>query len=249
MELEFEFSSINAIVLGILFIAMLARGTFGFADGLISVPFLVMLLGTKVAVPIVALIGATISLVIFFSDLKKVDWAATWRLVVSAFVGIPLGIHFLQSVPEYVAAGLLGLILLIFAIYSLSGYKVGQMTSDRPSYIFGFIAGCLAGAWNTAGPPIVLYGTLKGWPPDRFRATLQGYFVPTNCALVVGHFVAGNVTPKVAGIYVACLPLGVIALVLGTKLNGLIPAEKFAHVLHILLLILGIILVSKAVIL
>lgn len=244
--MEFELTAINGLVLGILFIAALCRGTFGFGDGLIAVPFLVMFLGAKLAAPLMALIGSTVAVMMFLMDLKKVDWSATWRLVLGAFFGIPAGIYFLKNVPEAIASGGLGLILLSFSIYCLSGVELREMKSDWPSYLFGFFGGALGGAWNTAGPPIVLYGTLKRWPPDRFRVTLQGFFVPTNIAIVVSHFLASNVTPSVLGFYVAALPLGVVALIIGKKLNGLIPPEKFSRVLHILLLILGLSLLVKA---
>ena len=41
---------------------------------------------------------------------------------------------------------------------------------------FGFFAGILGGAYNTNGPPVVIYGSLRKWSPATFRATLQGYF-------------------------------------------------------------------------
>jgi hypothetical protein len=30
------------------------------------------------------------------------------------------------------------------------------------------------------GPPLVIYGALRRWTPERFRATLQGYFLPAS---------------------------------------------------------------------
>ena len=42
---------------------------------------------------------------------------------------------------------------------------------DRSVYAFGFAAGMLGSAYNAAGPPLVAFGTLPGWTPQRFRAT------------------------------------------------------------------------------
>jgi uncharacterized protein len=249
--MEFEFSLIhallfNGLILGILFIATLSRGTFGFGDGLIAVPFMVMFLGARAAAPLMAMVGGSMAVVMFLKDLKTVDWSATWRLVLGALFGIPVGIYFLQEVPEAIAAGALGILLLLFSIYSLSGFAPPKLKSDRVGYLFGFFGGCLAGAWNTAGPPIVLFGTLKRWPPARFRVTLQGFFVPINLALIASHFAAGNLTSTVLGVYFAAIPLGILALYIGKQLNGLIPPEKFSKVLYTLLFVLGTILVTRS---
>jgi hypothetical protein len=37
-------------------------------------------------------------------------------------------------------------------------------------------AGVLGGAYGMNGPPLVIYGSLRGSSPQHFRATLQGYF-------------------------------------------------------------------------
>jgi hypothetical protein len=38
-----------------------------------------------------------------------------------------------------------------------------------------------------SGPlPLVVYGSLRGWPPERFRATLQGYFLPASLLGLAG---------------------------------------------------------------
>ncbi|HEY1587600.1 MAG TPA: sulfite exporter TauE/SafE family protein [Polyangia bacterium] len=36
------------------------------------------------------------------------------------------------------------------------------------------------GSYGMNGPPLAIYGSLRDWPPERFRATLQGYFLPAS---------------------------------------------------------------------
>ena len=47
------------------------------------------------------------------------------------------------------------------------------------------------GAYNTNGPPVVIYATLRRWPPSRFRATMQAYFLPSSLLIAAGHGLAG----------------------------------------------------------
>jgi len=45
----------------------------------------------------------------------------------------------------------------------------------------------IGGAYGMNGPPLVAYGSLRRWtPPERFRATLQGYFLPARAADLIG---------------------------------------------------------------
>jgi len=51
------------------------------------------------------------------------------------------------------------------------------------------------------GPPLVVYGTLRRWPPDQFRATLQSYFLPASLAGLGGYWLAGLWVPAVTRFY------------------------------------------------
>ena len=63
-------------------------------------------------------------------------------------------------------------------------------------YIAGFCGGLLGGAYNTNGPPIVLYGNCRGWKPSVFTSSLAGYLLVSNSIVIVTHFIAGNVTAQ-----------------------------------------------------
>ena len=41
------------------------------------------------------------------------------------------------------------------------------------------------------GPPLVIYGALRRWSPQYFRATLQGYFLPATLAGLIGYAATG----------------------------------------------------------
>jgi hypothetical protein len=41
------------------------------------------------------------------------------------------------------------------------------------------------------GPPLVIYGSMRRWSPQHFRATLQGYFLPASIIGMSGYRLAG----------------------------------------------------------
>ncbi len=113
---------------------------------------------------------------------------------------------------------------------------------------FGIAAGILGGAYNTNGPPVVIYGLLRQWPPAAFRATLQGYFFPTGLFILAGHAAAGLWTRPVGEFFAFSLPVVLLAIWLGARLNRAIPEGKFDRSIHVLLLGVGVLLFVQTVV-
>jgi uncharacterized protein len=113
------------------------------------------------------------------------------------------------------------------------------LSDARWAYPFGFIAGGLGGAYNMSGAPVVVYGTLRRWPPAEFRASIHGFYLPTGLVTLAGHGIGGLWTDTVWQITLAALPLAVVAVLLGERLNRAIPSEKFAPLIHTSLILLG----------
>ncbi len=200
--------TIAAATLCVLFFSTLTRSTLGFGDALVAMPFLAVLLGMQTATPLVALIGTLISLVILVRNWHVVDLRMTWRLIVAAACGVPMGLLYLTRVPEPIMQILLGLLLIGFSLYNLRRPTLSvRRVSPHAAYAFGFAAGALGGAYNIVGPMLVMYGHLRGWPPEQFRATLQSCFFPAYGSIVIGHSLAGLVTPQILQYFVLSLPL------------------------------------------
>ena len=41
------------------------------------------------------------------------------------------------------------------------------------------------------GPPLAIYGAMRRWSAQHFRATLQGYFLPASIIGMAGYWLAG----------------------------------------------------------
>jgi uncharacterized membrane protein YfcA len=104
----------------------------------------------------------------------------------------------------------------------------------------------LGGAYNTNGPPVVIYATLRRWPPRAFRATLQGYFLVTGVGLVLGHGAAGLWSRDMWSLYGTALPGALAALWLGCRWNRRFPVQRFERAVNWLLLGLGGALLLRA---
>lgn len=65
----------------------------------------------------------------------------------------------------------------------------------------GFVAGIMGGAYGMNGPPLAIYGSMRRWSAQHFRATLQGYFLPASVLGMAGYWLKGLWTPAVTHYY------------------------------------------------
>jgi uncharacterized membrane protein YfcA len=240
-----EFSTTTILVLVILFLSTFIRSALGFGDALIAMPLLAIVVGLQVATPLTAMGATTIAIIILIKAWKKVDIKAAWRLVITTWIGIPIGIFFLKAAPELLVKSLLGIIITGFGLYNLIVPNLPRLLNENWAYLTGLIAGILGGAYNTNGPPVVIYGMLRRWDSDKFRATLQGYFLPTGAAILISHGIAGMWTPQVIHLYLYSIPVIVGAVLIGGKVNQLIPQGKFDKIIYGFLVVIGILLIIR----
>ena len=233
------------LIFAILFVSTLIHSTLGFGQALIAMPLLAMFVQLKTATPLVAFVLMTVAAVILLRNWRVVDLGAVWRLVLSSCVGIPVGLFVLKGVPEGLMKVLLGILVILFSLYNLTNRHLRIIDRGRVSggsgiaYLFGFVAGVLGAAYNTSGVVITIYATLRDWSPDRFRSTLQSYFVFTGLLILASHGLAGLWTSDVLRLYGISLPLVLLGIFLGGKLNRFIPQGQFDGYVNVGLLIMG----------
>lgn len=236
-----------ALVVAIIFLATLIRTALGFGEALVAVPLLAFVLPVQTAAPLAVLVSITIAAVVLLLDWRHVHVGGATRLVLATLPGIPIGLLVLRAVPESIVKTALGLVVAAFAVYGLRQQTGTRLHDDRLAWLFGAVAGVLGGAYGMNGPPLVVYGTLRGWPPDRFRATLQGYFLPASVAGMAGYAVAGLWTIRVTEDYLLTLPATALAIVLGRALHRRLSPDRFRRLVYAGLIASGIGLVAQAV--
>jgi hypothetical protein len=97
------------------------------------------------------------------------------------------------------------------------------------------------------GPPLAIYGALRRWSPEYFRATLQAYFLPASIAGMAGYALAGLWTPAVNRFYLVSLPGVVIAIFLGRSLNRRMHSAQFIAYVYVGLSAIGVVLLLQAI--
>jgi len=226
-------------VLLIIFLSTLIRAAIGFGDALVAMPLLALVVGMQTATPLVAFVASTIALTVLLSKWRAVDVKDAWRLILLSLIGIPFGLVLLKLAPEHLVKAIMGGLLIAYGLYSLIAPRLPTIQNENSAYLFGFVAGVLGGAYNTNGPPVVMYGMLRRWPPEHFRATLQCYFLFTGLSILAGHGIAGLWTVSVLRLYLYSVPAILLAIYTGEKISRRIPKETFSRVVYVFLIAMG----------
>ena len=129
-------------------------------------------------------------------------------VIVTALAGIPLGVYGLTALPEPLVKSFLGAIVIAFALFSLSHWELPELKNDKAGYAFGLAAGLLGGAYNTQGPALVIYATMRRWPRDQFRVNLQSILLPTCGFILVNHWWQVPLYVGVRGLTTTAIPYG-----------------------------------------
>jgi uncharacterized membrane protein YfcA len=235
-------------VLAIIFVATVIRSAFGFGEALIAVPLLAFFIPLKVAAPLAVLVSITIAAVVVAQDWKKIHLRSTAWLVLSTLFGIPLGLMLLTSVPQRSVKAALAIFIIAFSVYSLLGRKPPELHRDSPAWLAlcGFLAGILGGAYGMNGPPLAIYGAMRRWSAQHFRATLQGYFLPASIVGMAGYWLSGLWTPAVTHYYLLSLPVALPAIFLGRVINHRFHGNAFLKYVYLGLVAIGALLLLQS---
>jgi uncharacterized membrane protein YfcA len=236
-------------VLMVVFAATLFRSAFGFGEALIAVPLLALLLPLKVASPLAVLVSITIAAVVVAQDWRKIHLRSTGWLVGSTLFGIPVGLLLLTSSHQKAAKIALGIFIVAFSVYSLLGRRPPELKTDSKAWLLGcgFAAGVIGGAYGMNGPPLVIYGAMRRWSAQHFRATLQAYFLPASVIGMGGYWLAGLWVPAVTHYYLLCLPVLLPAVWLGRVVNHRLHGDAFLKYVYVGLAGIGVVLLAESV--
>lgn len=242
--------TITVYVVAVIFIATLIRSTLGFGEALIAVPLLSMRLPVTVAAPLAVLVSIVIAAVIVAQDWQHVEFRSAAGLILASLPGIPLGVLLLARGNEHVVKCMLGVLIIAFSIYSLTARATFHLPQDHRGWLLscGFLSGVLGGAYGMNGPPLVVYGALRKWSPQHFRATLQGYFLPASVAGLVGYAVLGLWRAPLTRYFLLSLPAVAVAVLLGRAINQRMSGHGFLRFVYVGLIVAGSVLMVQVVV-
>jgi uncharacterized membrane protein YfcA len=229
-----------------IFLAVFTQSLAGFGSALIAMALLPGIVGIQIATPLVALIAGFIEIFLLARYRTAFKLSSIWRVALASVFGIPIGVIALKNVDEKIILGVLGAVISGYALYALLDLRLPQLRHPAWALGFGFIAGLLGGAYNTSGPPVIVYGSCRRWLPAEFKSNLQGFFLLNSAVVIASHILSRNVTPVVLNNFLISLPAIGLGLLAGISLDKIINPLIYRKIVLVLLVIMGLRLILTA---
>jgi uncharacterized membrane protein YfcA len=232
----------------ILGFAGFTQGLSGFGSTLVALPFLILFMDIKTVVPLMVMVGASLSFYLILHMHKHIPWKKLVPFLIATFPGIVAGVYLLKNVDSTYIQILLGTVLVIFSVYMLVVKPVPKKEGHSAwSYVTGFLSGALGSSIAASGPPIIIHASLQPWGKDMVKSLFVTYFFLIGIGIFISHVFAGLITKTVLFDFGLSIPAFMFGTWLGHCLYKVISEAFYRKMVLCLLLALGIFTTTKAI--
>ncbi len=237
-------SIMQYILFGVVVLAThFLEGITGFGCTALALPFCILIVGIKLAVPSLVLLAWLLALMIVLADYKNIVWKEYLRILSFVGLGLPIGIMIYSYLPENLLKKLLGGFMILVALrglyLSLGGISKIKLNKVVLSIIL-FLGGIVHGAFGTGGPFIVIYAANALPNKSNFRATLCMLWVTLNGVIITKNLAYGVLSKDIWILFLVSLPFLLGGMLLGNKAHNKVDDKIFIKLVYSVLLLSGI---------
>ncbi len=234
----------------IFFIAGSVKGVLGFGLPLITMSLLPFIVPVELAIVLSALVqpATNIGQLISTGGAKQA-FKSTWTILLALVPSVAIGAWFLSALEGNSHLLILGLTLIAFSIYSISGF-VFSITKERQNAMgvfTGFVAGLVGVLTSINGMFFIMY--LVGIGADRkaFRAAIALLFIVSGVLINSGFWFAGLLNQNNIIIGVLVLIPCFLGMWIGNRIGDQIPNELFRKMILYALLVIGCVFIWRGI--
>lgn len=241
-----EFTLLTIILFGIVVLCThFLEGITGFGCTVLALPFCILLVGTKVAVPVLTILAWILAIYVIIIDYKNIVMKEFLRILLYVGLGFPIGMYLFDHLPEHQLKIFLAVFMILVSIRGLYvSLSKGSKTFNINKYVLNvilFLGGIIHGAFSSGGPFIVIYATKALPKKSNFRATLCLLWATLNSVTIIKYFIKGNVfvTPGFTKLLLGVIPFLFVGMLLGNKAHNKVNETLFTRMVYGVLLVSG----------
>jgi len=231
----------------VFFLSEIVEGFAGFGSTAIALPFLAIAMDVGESIAILGANAFVVSIVLTFTQLKKVNWKEFIKITLLVVPLLPLGILAFGALSRYQTSLKLVLgcvIMLVGTYYCYFAFlkKKEPKSLSKPVQIAALIGGAaLQGMFSTGGALITLYASERMRDKGEFRATMSAMWLAVNAVAIPLRAVFLNVYTEHVWINtLKVLPFALGGLFVGMLLHKKIDNGGFRKAVYVILLAGGI---------
>ena len=237
------------IILGTYFFASSIKGITGLGFSTICLPFMVLTVGLKAALPLLIIPSLASNLIV----MRQAGYFRTtlfrfWHMLIATALGVCLGLMLLDSVNNKLAGAILGLVLILWCTFSYVAPNLKlPLEKERPTGIISGIAtGIINGLTGSQVIPCVPYLMALNLDRNVFIQATNISFTLSSLIMAIGLIHLELFTLDAIKLSIIGLVLVLFGLQLGTKIRSRLSSANFRLAVLIILFITALGLLFKA---
>ncbi|MEL6289980.1 MAG: sulfite exporter TauE/SafE family protein [Pseudomonadota bacterium] len=235
-------------VFGFLF-AGFVKGATGLGFSSTCLPFLVLALGLERAMPLVLVSSiASNAMVHVQAGAVRETVSRFWPMFLGLMPGLALGLWLLAHVNLVIAAGGLGVVLMVYGVWTL-GHIDAQLPA-RLSYGLrvpvGVATGLVNGVTGSQIMPVLPFLLAQPLRREIFLQAINISFTLSSIVVAVGLWKIGFLTGELAFWSVAGTLPAALGVAAGTRVRNQLGSQAFRRAVLLTLIGLGALLVARA---
>lgn len=236
-----------AALAGLAFLGALLFGITGFGSSLVTIPLATHFVPLPFALALFALSDLVGSYRVGLENPKNALRGEWIRLVPMILVGTALGVTLLVNLPRRLSMLLLGVFVLSYAVYALTGRKSAKPIAAGWAWFAGLAGGITSTMFGAGGPPYAIYLSQRGLTKEQFRATLAFATMTSITLRVLAFLLTGLLLDLRVWIAAAAVvPAAFIGIALARRVFLRISREMLLRAVTLMLLASGGSLVFRA---
>ena len=223
----------------IVFLASMVRGSTGFGLAMVSMPLLTLFLPYKEVVVLVVILNFAFSVFHIIRSHGTLETKHLILIVIFSISGVSIGILLLNNLESLLLKIFAGIIIILFGLAMLSGYKLKFRNLSGAFTLASISGGILAGAASIGGPAaaIILGGT--NMKPERFRYAMSVFFLVSYSYSSIMHGVTGNIDRSIIIRLLITIPVMFAGLIIGDKLANKLNTKVLQIIVLCMLIVAG----------
>jgi hypothetical protein len=226
------------------FFGGLTSGLSGFAMGLVVSGVWLHIIAPEQNALLIVLCGLVTQGTGIWRVRHAINWRAVSPFIIGGALGVPAGTALLTTVNEGTLRLVIGVLLLIYSLYSLFRPALKPVRGGVPAdFGIGVANGLIGGLTGLGGIAVTIWCQMRGGNKDAQRAISQPVMFATFVMSAISLGVAGAFKIETLKLYALALPALIAGVWLGLKLYGKLDDLTFRKVILVLLFVSGLSLI------
>lgn len=234
------------VLVAILLVAYVIFGIAGFGSALVASPVMALYIPVAKIVPLLALLDMCAAIVNVSRDGRNAQWAELKRLIPVMIIGSLVGAAILLKTRPDILLLALGIFVMLYALYSLSGLKPDRQFSPKASVPFGLVGGIFSALFGSGGFIYAIYLSGRIEKKEAFRMTQTTLIgMSTLTRVVIFTFAGVYLDIDLLLLALVLLPGMLVGITLGRHFTLKMSREQFMKLINVILLASGTVLMVK----